>query len=147
MRLSLTLIPFLFALLLSAPAFGADKDTGWRSPEHLDGATTIDTAQAAALHAQGVVFIDARSSRLYTKRHIPGAIHLDLKSALTEANMQAVVGKNDPVILYGNGVHCSRGYKAVNKALEFGYTQVYYYRVGFRSWRKAGHPITRGSNP
>ncbi|MGB0712714.1 MAG: rhodanese-like domain-containing protein, partial [Gammaproteobacteria bacterium] len=88
-----------------------------------------------------------RSARLYTKRHIPGAIHLDLKSDLTEANMLAVVDKDKPVILYGNGVHCSRGYKAVNKALGFGYTRVYYYRVGFRDWRKSGHPITTGPTP
>jgi rhodanese-related sulfurtransferase len=125
-------------LFLASLAMAADA---YVSPEAVPGATTIDTAKAKALFDQGVVFIDVRNDADWEAGRIPGAIHLELKHVLSAESLGAVVVKDQEVIVYCNGTQCRRSSEAATKAVAWGFTRVYYYRLGFPNWQAAGYPV------
>jgi rhodanese-related sulfurtransferase len=117
----------------------------WQSPESVDGTETIGVDKAKALHDRGTVFIDVRSSRQYNKRHIPGAINLFLNDGFNEPNLLRYVTKETPFVIYCNGISCSLSYRAAEKAVAWGFTQVKYFRSGSKAWRLSGNPLEYGS--
>ena len=116
----------------------------WQSPESVKGTETIGLDLAKALHDRGTVFIDVRSARQYNKRHIPGAINLFLNDGFSEANLLRSVNKDIPFVIYCNGISCSLSYKAAQKAVAWGFTQVKYFRAGIKAWRLSGNPLEYG---
>ena len=111
------------------------------SPETIEGATTVTPEDAIALFDAGVPFIDTRKTSDFDAGRVPGAIHLDVTSALTQESLAEVVGLNDPVVFYCNGHTCLRSANATKMALEWGYTEVYFMRDGYPAWETAGFPI------
>ncbi len=111
------------------------------SPEKVEGATTVDTAQAKKLFDQGVTFIDVRRTNEYEEARIPGAIGIELKHDFNEENLAKAVGKDQPVVFYCNGPKCLRSSKASAMAVGWGWTKVYYYRDGMPAWQAAGMPV------
>jgi len=124
-------------LLLASLAMAADA---YVSPEAVPGAITIDTAKAKALFDHGVVFVDVRNDADWAAGRIPGAIHLELKHVFSAETLGAVVAKDQDVIVYCNGTQCPRSSDAAIKAVAWGFTRVYYYRLGFPNWQAAGYP-------
>lgn len=116
----------------------------WRSPLEVPGARSISVQQAAELHAAGVPFIDVRNPRLYARRHVPGAHHLDLKDAFTEQTLSEIVARDRPLVIYCSGAMCSRSSRASEKAVSWGFDQVHYFRGGIADWRDAGLPLDSG---
>ncbi len=108
------------------------------APLQVEGAVTINTVQAKALMNQGATFIDVRRASDFSKEHIAWAIHLDLKLALTESALLKVLRKSQPVVFYCNGDLCQRSAVASEKAVQWGWKKVFYYRGGFPDWKKAG---------
>lgn len=117
------------------PAIGAE------SPATVEGATTVDTAKASELFDAEVAFVDARKDSDWDAGRIPGAIHLDVKKALTPESLEAEVKKDEPVVFYCNGHKCMRSSKASAMAVSWGWKKVYYYRDGFPAWKAAGNPV------
>lgn len=136
-RNSLMILMWLFAPVLLA------GNSDYRSPEVVAGAETVDVESAERLHREGVVFVDVRSPRLHERQHIPGAIHLDLNSRFTEKELARVVAKDQPFVVYCSGMTCTRSFRAVARAVRWGYTQVKYFRGGVVAWRDAGLPLKR----
>lgn len=130
----------LFTLLSSAISAG-EKST-YQSPLAVDGAETVTVTQAADLHAQGAAFVDVRNPRLYGKKHIPGAHHLDLKGGFEEQALKALVPVEKALVLYCSGAHCSRSSRASRLAIAWGYQQVKYFRDGVVGWKEAGLPLS-----
>lgn len=128
----LTLLPVL--------AF-AQSDIVYRSPESVEGATTTSVDQAKSLFDKGVKFIDVRNPRLYAKKHIPGAHHLDFKNVFTEQTLASVAERDEPVVIYCSGVKCSRSSRASAMAASWGFSQVHYFRGGIVDWNNAGYPV------
>lgn len=130
-------------VLLLVPVFSIAVQAGEEgsSPPHVEGTTTISVEEAQRLHAQGVPFIDVRNPRLYARRHVPGAVHLNLSDNFNLANLSAAVGKNEPFVIYCSGLKCPRSSKAAAWAVEWGFTQVKYFREGIVGWRDAGLPM------
>jgi len=110
----------------------------YRSPEEVAGAETVDVDAAQRLHRAGVLFIDVRAPRLHRRQHIPGSVHLDLSSRFTEEDLARVVAKDQPFVVYCSGVTCTRSFRAVVRAVRWGYTEVKYFRGGVVAWRDAG---------
>jgi rhodanese-related sulfurtransferase len=123
------------------------SDPDYASPEQVEGAVTVEVEEARRLHAAGVAFVDVRNPRLYARRHIPGAIHLDLKDRYTPETLAAVVAKDQPFVVYCSGVRCSRSHRAAAFAVEWGYSQVRYFRGGIVDWRDAGLPMDSTTPP
>jgi rhodanese-related sulfurtransferase len=131
---------FLLTLL-----FSMSVQAEYSSPEHVEGSITTSVTEAKALYDKGVVFIDVRNPRLYAKGHIVDAHHLDLKNGFTEDAVAALVSRDEPLVIYCSGVKCSRSYRAVAKAVGWGFRQVHYFRGGIVEWREAGYPVKASS--
>ena len=56
------------------------------------------------------------------------------RDARTEA------GKDEAVVIYCNGEKCMRSSKACAQAVEWGFTNISYFRDGFPAWKAAGYP-------
>ena len=111
------------------------------SPEVVAGATTVSTAEAKKLFDKGVAFVDVRSSRDWEAGRIPGAVHIELKKELTEAAMAERFTKDQPLVIYCNSTGCMRSSQAAEKAISWGYKNIYYYRLGLPDWKHNGYAI------
>lgn len=111
------------------------------SPHTVDGATTVTAEQAADLFDAGVVFVDVRKPSDFEAGRIPGAIHLDLESDFSEASLSEHIGKADKVVIYCNGESCLRSSEACGQAVDWGFSEVYYFRDGYPAWEAAGLPV------
>ena len=56
-------------------------------------------------------------------------------------NLARIIRQDEPAVIYCNGTHCSLSYKAVTKAVQWGFTNIRYYREGMKDWRRSGNPI------
>lgn len=121
----------------STGAMAADKV----SPEAITGATTVDAAQAKALFDQGALFVDVRSDKDWAAGRIPDAVHIELKKVYSPETLGAEAKKGDALVIYCNGHSCLRSSKASAKAVEWGYSNVNYFREGFPAWKAAGYPV------
>ena len=148
MKLFTQVLPLLLGLFAGfSVTTQAETTKEWRSPEHVDGTITTSLEQAKALFDEDVVFVDVRNIRLYTKKHIAGAYHLDLKDGFEEEALAAIVKRDQPVVIYCSGVKCSRSYKASAKAVSWGFTKVHYFRGGIVAWKNAGFPLKYADTP
>ena len=107
----------------------------------VDGAAKIDLAAARKLFDQNVLFVDVRSVGAHAEGHIPGSIHLDLYADLNRQNLEKVVRSDEPVVFYCFGKSCYRSAHACAKALNWGFTNVYYFADGFPAWKAAGYRV------
>jgi rhodanese-related sulfurtransferase len=128
----------LFMMILTPQARAAPE---YVSPETVPGATTIDTAQAKTLFDRGAIFIDVRNHADWEAGRIPGAIHLELDKGFSEASLGAVARPDQEVVMYCNGTKCPRSSQAAASAVSWGFTRVYYYRLGLPDWQGAGYPV------
>ena len=129
------------ACLLLSVGVASAADTGYRSPEHAEGATTINVDEAKWLFDEGVTFIDVRNPRFFARRHVPGAHHLDMKGGFTRGSLASAAEKDQPIVIYSSGIKCGRAYRAAVQAVNWGYTQVYYFRGGIVDWKDVHYPI------
>lgn len=111
------------------------------SPETIDGTTKVTASEAKKLFDEGVLFVDARSDKDWAAGRVPDAVHLNVKSTFTEAALLEEITKNDPVVIYCNGLKCLRSTAASKKAVSWGFKKVYYFRTGFPSWKEAGYAV------
>jgi rhodanese-related sulfurtransferase len=151
MKNRLALISFFVCTLFSLSAMAVDlptrADEGYASPESVAGATTVDAAKAHELWKQRAVFVDVRKPGQYESGRIPGAVNLPYGPEVSgdqpfnAAALEAEVAKDQPVVIYCNAKGCDRSSWGAALALEWGWTKVYYFRLGYPSWKTAGYPV------
>ena len=129
-------VAIIATFLFAAPSLAAVD-----SPEKINGATTVSTAEAKALFEKGVTFIDVRKNSDWEAGRIPGAKHLELKKVLSEESLAKVAGKDKQIVIYCNGPKCMRSSKACAKAVAWGFSKIYYFRDGFPAWQSQGYPV------
>ncbi len=135
---------FLTAMLMMSSLLFIQTDALAKkklSPETVAGATTVNTEEAKELFDKGITFIDVRSNRDWEAGRIPGAIHIELKKVYSLETLSAVVDSDQPVVIYCNSSGCMRSSKACAQAVEWGYSKVYYYRLGYPDWKSSGLAI------
>lgn len=130
-----SLLSFLFLMVFSMAAIAAD------SPMTVSDATTVDTVKAKQLFDDEVLFLDVRKNSDWDAGRVPGAVHIELKKKLSAEAMMEEMKKDEAVVIYCNGASCLRSSVASKKAVDWGFTNVYYYRDGFPAWKNAGHPV------
>ena len=111
------------------------------SPTVIDGATTVDTAQAFALFDKEVAFVDVRKNSDWEAGRVASAIHIELKKVYSKEALLAEVKIDEPFVVYCNGPQCLRSSVAAKKAVEWGFSKVYYYRDGFPAWKANSNPV------
>ena len=114
------------------------------SPTDVAGAITVDPAAAKALFDRGVRFVDVRTQTRWDLGRVPRAILLDLKTDFNEAGLLAVAGKDEEIVIYCEGPKCLRSSKPCAQAVGWGFTKVYYLRLGFPGWKSAGYEFDAG---
>ena len=127
-----------FAMAALLPNLAVAKE---EAPLAVDGAATVNTAEAKALFDQGVLFIDPRGDADFEAGRVPGAVHLPLKGGLSESSLSEVAKKDETLVFYCNGIKCGVSSEACAKAVAWGFTDVRYFREGFPGWEAAGYPI------
>jgi rhodanese-related sulfurtransferase len=128
----------LFMMIMTPQAKAAP---GYVSPETVPGAITIDTARAKPLFDSGAIFVDVRNDADWEAGRIPGAVHLELDNVFTEASLRAAARPDQEVVMYCNGTKCPRSSQAAASAVSWGFSRVFYYRLGFPDWQAAGYPV------
>lgn len=131
------LFPILIFLCCLVNASRADN----LAPEGIEGARTISTTTAKLLFDKGYPFIDVRGLDDFNKGHIPGAYHLSIRSNFEEQNLHAIVKKDQPVVIYCNGISCMGSSIAIQKAIEWGWSNIFYYREGIKDWKQQDYPV------
>jgi rhodanese-related sulfurtransferase len=107
----------------------------------------IGTAELqAALENASAVILDARPYDEYAVSHIPGARTVPGKPGTTpalyvadvNAVLSTIADKNQPLILYCNGLNCGRSKRFADELLKAGYRNVRRYQLGAPVWRALG---------
>jgi PQQ-dependent catabolism-associated CXXCW motif protein len=159
------------AALLAGPAGAAEEPEGYRQddyraevPATLAGATVIGPEAAFALWKTGrVAFVDAlprppkpdlpEGTPYYEKPHasIPGAIWLanvgygEIPEAMHgyfKAGLAQVTGGDlvHPVVFFCLA-DCWMSWNAAKRAMDYGYTNVFWFPEGSDGWQAAGFPV------
>lgn len=126
-------------LCLALPAAAQD------APMEIAGAKTVNAGQIFDLVSKtpNIVILDNRKPEDFAAGHIEGAIRLIDTDVSSETLAKYIPAKDTPVLFYCNGVKCGRAAKATEKAVQLGYTQVYYYALGMDEWNTQHLPLVR----
>jgi rhodanese-related sulfurtransferase len=114
----------------------------------------ISGDEAAALHASGTLFLDARRTSVYEDGHIAGA----RTYSVWESDIDDKVNKlfeerpdpaeqNKPIVIYCSGGACEDSHMLAQKLWGIQFNNVYVYKDGFPDWQKRGGTVRTGANP
>lgn len=117
----------IFLTLLAFMACGAPA-----AQENTDVVTNISIAQADALLEEGLVVMDVRTPGEFNEGHLPEAVNIDWMGDSFDAQVQAQIQKDTPVLVYCQSG--GRSAKAVAKLEVLGYTKIYHMREGYSGW-------------
>jgi rhodanese-related sulfurtransferase len=132
-------LAFAALLALALPALAQD------APLQIKGATTVNAKEIIDLITKNpdMVILDNRKAEDFAAGHIEGAVRLIDTDVTPESLAKAVKAKDVAVLFYCNGLKCGRAAKAAEKAIELGYSKVFYYALGMEEWNKQGLPVMR----
>lgn len=119
------------------PAVAAD------APMEITGATTVNADGVIALFDEhpDLVVLDNRKVKDFESGHIEGAVRLIDTEVTADTLAAAVPSKDTAILMYCNGIKCGRAAIAVAKALELGYSNIYYYALGMAEWKDRNLPV------
>ena len=124
------------ALLLSSVVALAE------APDAVNGAKTVDLAQAKSLFDDGAVFIDVRDAQSWSLGHIQGSVNLDFNaSEFAVLYISKELDRKTPIVFYTSSPLNVSSAMASYFASNWGYRNVYYFRDGFYSWMAADLPV------
>lgn len=134
-----------FLLALAATFCFTAAAAAQDAPMEIAGAKTVGAKQIFELVAKtpNMVILDNRKPEDYAAGHIEGAIRLIDTDVSAETLAKHIAAKDTPVLFYCNGVKCGRAAKAAEKAIQFGYTKIYYYALGMDEWNAERLPLVR----
>jgi rhodanese-related sulfurtransferase len=129
-------------------------DLGKYQPHPDKAYVEIGGDEAAGLHAQGVLFLDARRSAAYEEGHIAGArpfsvweSDVDEKVNKLYEERQDPSDQNKPIVIYCTGGACEDSHMLAQKLWGIQFNNVYVYKDGFPDWQKRGGPQKTGAQP
>ena len=134
---------FLISVLFFSVCGTVLADSKHFAPEEIDGAVIVTAEEAVELilETPGMPIIDSRKKTEYLKGHIEGSVSL-LNTEMTEQDLLAVAPDKDAAILfYCNGVRCLRSTDAIGKARSWGYTNLIWFRGGWKEWTSKRLPV------
>jgi rhodanese-related sulfurtransferase len=114
----------------------------------------ISGEEAAALHAKGVLFLDARRSSVYEEGHIAGSRPFSVWEADVDDKVNALfeerqdpADQNKPIVIYCSGGACEDSHMLAQKLWGVQFNNVYVYKDGFPDWQKRGGAVKTGGTP
>jgi rhodanese-related sulfurtransferase len=113
------------------------------APENIPGATRVSAEEVVDLILSNpdMLIIDSRKKTEYLKGHIEGAINI-LNTELARGDLEIIApDRTQAVLFYCNGARCLRSTDSINKALGWGYTNIYWFRGGWEEWTEKRLPV------
>ena len=113
------------------------------APESIDNVVIVSAEEAIdlILNNPDMPIIDSRKKTEYVKGHIEGAVSI-LNTEMTEQDLEVVVPHKEAAILfYCNGARCLRSTDAIRKAKSWGYTNLIWFRGGWKEWTEKRLPV------
>ena len=113
------------------------------APESLPGATILTAEEVISmiLGNPDLVVIDSRKKTEFIKGHIEGAINI-LNTELEIEDLESIVPDRAAALLfYCNGVRCLRSSDAITRAVDWGYTNLFWFRGGWKEWTEKRLPV------
>ena len=85
------------------------------------------------------IIVDVRSKLEFDTIHPKDAVHIPMANALFEENLTslAAINPGKKIATYCNGITCLKSYKAAQRAVEMGMTNVYAFDAGIPAWASA----------
>jgi rhodanese-related sulfurtransferase len=114
----------------------------------------ISGEEASALHAAGVLFLDARRTSVYEEGHVAGA----RSYSVWESDIDDKVNKlyeersdprdqDKPIVIYCSGGACEDSHMLSQKLWGIQFNNVYVYKDGFPDWQQRGGAVKTGGQP
>jgi len=138
-----------------APAAPSPADTLARFKPHPSQAyVEISGADAAALYAAGVLFLDARRTSVYEQGHINGARSFSVWESDIDDKVNALYGERSdpsdqdkPIVIYCSGGACEDSHMLSQKLWGIQFNNIYVYKDGFPDWQNRGGAVRTGGQP
>lgn len=106
----------------------------------------LDLAQTINLYNQNVaIFIDARDQWDFSDSHIKGAINIPEFSFTKDDSLLGTISLDKLLVIYCDGDDCDTSKRLANEIVNLGYKNVYVFLGGFKVWREAQLPISKGN--
>jgi rhodanese-related sulfurtransferase len=139
----------------SAPAPPPAADPLARFKPHPSEAfVEISGADAALLHANGVLFLDARRTSVYEAGHITGARSFSVWESDIDDKVNALFGERSdprdqdkPIVIYCSGGACEDSHMLSQKLWGIQFNNLYVYKDGFPDWQNRGGAVKTGGQP
>ncbi len=113
------------------------------APENIQDVTTASAEEVIELILANpdLIVIDSRKKTEYQKGHIEGAINI-LNTRLKPEDLERVSpDKSTEILFYCNGSRCLRSADSIKKAKKWGYTQLIWFRGGWKEWTEKRLPV------
>ena len=133
---------FVFILSIAAHTMLAAGEKPY-APESMPGTTIVSAEEVVEMILANpkLVVIDSRKKTEYVKGHIEDAINI-LNTELVLEGLESVIpDRSAPVLFYCNGVRCLRSSDSITKAVDWGYTKVFWFRGGWKEWTEKRLPV------
>ena len=133
------LIFFTFLWMFSSVVAGEKP----YAPESLPGSTILTAEEVISmiLGNPDLIVIDSRKKTEFIKGHIEGAINI-LNTELEIEDLESIVPDRSAALLfYCNGVRCLRSSDSITRAVDWGYTNLFWFRGGWKEWTEKRLPV------
>jgi rhodanese-related sulfurtransferase len=138
----------------AAPAAKPPVDLSKFQPHPDKASVDISGEEAAALHAAGTLFLDARRTSVYEAGHIAGARSFSVWEADVDQKVNALfeergdpADQNKPIVIYCSGGACEDSHMLAEKLWGIQFNNLYVYKDGFPDWQKRGGAVKTGGAP
>ena len=134
----------IFALILSV-TFATILIAGEKpyAPEKMPGTTIVSAEEVIEMILANpeLIVIDSRKKTEYIQGHIEGAINI-LNTELVLEDLEFIVpDRTTALLFYCNGVRCLRSSNSINKVVGWGYTNLFWFRGGWKEWTEKRLPV------
>jgi rhodanese-related sulfurtransferase len=114
----------------------------------------ISGADAATLHANGVLFLDARRTSIYEAGHIAGARSFSVWESDVDDKVNALYNERSdprdqdkPIVIYCSGGACEDSHMLSQKLWGIQFNNLYVYKDGFPDWQNRNGAVKTGGQP
>jgi len=114
----------------------------------------ISGEEAAALHAAGALFLDARRTSVFEAGHITGARSFSVWESDIDDKVNALFeerpnpeDQNKPIVIYCSGGACEDSHMLAAKLYGIQFNNLYVYKDGFPDWEKRNGAVRKGGQP
>jgi rhodanese-related sulfurtransferase len=132
-----------------APRPASKEELLARFPVHPDKPyVEISGKDTAWLYAQGVLFLDARRTKIYEEGHIAGAQPMSVWESDVDQKTVALLNEGRdqelPIVIYCSGGDCEDSHMLSEKLFGAGFNNLLVYRDGWPDWVKRGGAQAKG---